>query len=995
VTLAIKPVSCARSSLSDSCGLGQTGAANDNVVILRSIPTGLGIVTAAHTLAAFTDGQGTPTVGVQGPQRLFADQSPGIADANDGNAQYELGMKFQAARDGVITAVRHYRSPGESGAHVGRIWDARGALLAQVSFQRESGSGWQEQALTTPLVIQANTVYVISVNSNGFFPIAHNVFDRPVVNGDLTGIADGNNGVFGASGSLPTNSFRNSNYFRDVVFVVGKVSTLRALSGDAQSGIVGSVLAQPLVVTLSDGGGSPVAGETIRFAVTTGGGSLSAASGVTNAQGEASTSLTLPTTSGTSSVTASTGSGGSVTFSATAIAGAPATLALTPPSVDATIGTPVRYQAIIADQHGNVVTNAGGRVSFAANNIAGAFLPAASVAVTNGVAAVDFTPSGAGSGTIAATYAGVPNASGIIQMKSGSLLKFRGDGQTGIPGSALAAPFVVKAVDSAGNPVSGVKVTFALTKGEGSLSPSTKVTAANGRASSRLTLGQTEGPRIVQASAAGYGAVQFNANTSASSNTIVIENQNQGSSGWRMTNPVSESNPEIMGYASATSVNRGNAIDFKISLAQAGNYTIEVYRLGFYRGTGGRLLHSSGTQSGRAQPACRITNAATRLIECSWSTSYTLQVGSNWTSGFYVAKLTRSGSGRESQIWFVVRDDSSRSDILFQSSFTTFLAYSNFGSVERHSLYEFNSTSRQRALKVSFDRPFGQVTTDQGRYDNVFDYEHSMIRWMESQGYDISYVTNLDVHGNPNQLSNHRVFLSVGHDEYWSEEMRNAVERARDRGVNLGFFSANTAFWRVRLESASNGSANRVMACYKDPQVPDPVAPTYLWRGPQNRRPENALLGIMYTGDDSLDRYGGAAFVVSNSSDPYFAHTGLRNGDKLPGLIGFEWDSLVPNGQAPSGLVVLGRSPVRPTNLSPELPPGTDTGLSHVVRYTAGSGAKVFSTGSIQFIWVLDDSVVPGWAPRKMDARGKQFVVNALLDMGARPATPDAQVVLP
>jgi hypothetical protein len=323
------------------------------------------------------------------------------------------------------------------------------------------------------------------------------------------------------------------------------------------------------------------------------------------------------------------------------------------------------------------------------------------------------------------------------------------------------------------------------------------------------------------------------------------------------------------------------------------------------------------------------------------------------------------------------------------------LAYNHFGSVDRHSLYGFNSSGGQRALKVSFDRPLGQVTTDQGRYDNVFDYEHSMIRWMESQGYDISYVTNVDVHENPNQLSNHRVFLSVGHDEYWSEEMRNAVEQALDDGVNLGFFSANTAFWRVRFESASSGGANRVMVCYKDPLAVDPIAPTYLWRGPENSRPENALLGVMYTGDNSFDRYGGAGFVIANSADSYFAHTGLQNGDILPGLVGFEWDSLVPNGQTPPGLVVLGESPVQPTLIAPELPPGTDTSVSHAVRYTAGSGGKVFSTGSIQFMWVLDHSVVPGWAQPKTDARGKQFVINILLDMGARPATPDAQVVLP
>jgi hypothetical protein len=1105
-------------------------------------------------------------------------------------------MRFRSAEDGLITALRHWRSPSETGTHVGRIWDAQGTQLAAVTFQNESGSGWQEQALATPLAIQSNTDYVVSVNINGFFPISYDVFDTPVVNGDLTGVANGNNGVFGTPGSFPTSSYRNSNYFRDVVFVAGGVPTLSVVSGDNQSGAAGTALAQPLVVALNDSGGNPVVGETVSFtvtggggsvsaasvvtgasgqastvltlgssvgantvqasaplagnvsftatatagapasvvvvsgdgqtgtvgqalanplvaeardgngnavagatvtfavtagggvvsptsvttaangrastvltlgtapgtntvsasvagagsvsfnatgvldpgsaasiemvsgdgqsaavgtalspfvvlvrddsgnplpgvsvgfALTAGGGSLSTASAVTDSGGEASTVLTLPTIPGSSTVSATAGAAGSVPFTATATAGAPAALVLTPASANGAIGTPVAYQATIEDQFGNVVTSAGGTVNFTASGIAGSFSPGASVAPVAGVASVDFTPGAGGSGTITAAYAGVSNASASIQVVVGSLSILSGDGQWGAVGSPLAAPFVVEVLNGAGNPVSGVTVTFALTEGGGSLSASTDVTASNGQASTVLTLSQAKGPRIVQASATGYGAVQFTASGYATSNAITIENQNQGSTGWKMTNPVSQSNPEIMGYAGATSVNRGDAIDFKISLAQVGSYTIDVYRLGYYAGTGGRLMQSSGTQGGTAQPACLITDTATRLVECSWSTSYTLQVGSNWTSGFYVAKLTRSGSGRQSQIWFVVRDDSGNADVLFQSSFTTFLAYNHFGSVDRHSLYGFNSTGGQRALKVSFDRPLGQVTTDQGRYDNVFDYEHSMIRWMESQGYDISYVTNVDVHENPNQLSNHRVFLSVGHDEYWSEEMRNAVEQALDDGVNLGFFSANTAFWRVRFESASSGGANRVMVCYKDPLAVDPIAPTYLWRGPENSRPENALLGVMYTGDNSFDRYGGAGFVIANSADSYFAHTGLQNGDILPGLVGFEWDSLVPNGQTPPGLVVLGESPVQPTLIAPELPPGTDTSVSHAVRYTAGSGGKVFSTGSIQFMWVLDHSVVPGWAQPKTDARGKQFVINILLDMGARPATPDAQVVLP
>lgn len=371
-----------------------------------------------------------------------------------------------------------------------------------------------------------------------------------------------------------------------------------------------------------------------------------------------------------------------------------------------------------------------------------------------------------------------------------------------------------------------------------------------------------------------------------------------------------------------------------------------------------------------------------------------MNIGPNWTSGLYVANLKASSSGKQSQIWFIVRNDTSTSDILFQSSFTTFLAYNNYGDSERHSLYSFNSTGGTRALKVSFDRPFGQVTTWPWSYDNIFNWESRMARWLESQGYDVSYVTNMDVHSNPQLLLQHKAFLSVGHDEYWSQQMRNAVEQARDAGVNLAFFTANAAYWRVRFEpSVITGTSNRVMVCYKDPAANDPIAPTYLWRGPENNRPENALLGVMYIGDDNGNLFGGYDHIVANSTDPYYASTGLHNGDRLSQLVGFEFDAVINNGFTPNGLVVLSESVVSAaTGTATGLPPGTDLGISNTVRYTATSGAKVFATGSIQWMWGLDSTGIP--SPRE-DPRAQQFVTNVLVDMGARPLTPTSGLVIP
>jgi hypothetical protein len=422
-----------------------------------------------------------------------------------------------------------------------------------------------------------------------------------------------------------------------------------------------------------------------------------------------------------------------------------------------------------------------------------------------------------------------------------------------------------------------------------------------------------------------------------------------------------------------------------VTTSQPGPYTIDVYRLGFYGGAGARLVASSGTLQGVTQRACEVTDAVTHLIECDWAKSYNLRIGSDWTSGIYIAVLAHVATARQSPIYFVVRDDRRLSDIVFQSSRTTGLAYNSYGNAtEQRSLYPHNSTGGVRAMKVSFDRPM--LDRD------VLIFEYQMLRWLESQGYDVTYITNMDVQTNAPRLLQHRVFLSVGHDEYWSKEMRDGIEAARNGGVNLGFFSGNTAYWRVRFEPSSRGVPNRVMVGYKYPNLtPDPVAPTYRWRDPPNNRPENALLGVMYIGRQEGGLFGGFNWVVPNVSDSYFANTGLTNGAALSQLVGYEWDGIVNNGFSPPGLVILGASPVTPATVATGIPK-TTTQISHSTRYIHASGARVFAIGSIHWMWALDSTQI---SPPRVDARAQQFAVNVLADMDARPATPSAGIVVP
>ncbi|MBF2066460.1 MAG: DUF4082 domain-containing protein [Calothrix sp. C42_A2020_038] len=999
-------------------------------------------------------------------QTVFTTQTPSNSNASDGTA-YELGMKFQSSQAGQITVIRYWKSPSETGSHVGKIWAGTGGTtpLATVTFTNETASGWQEQALTTPLNIQANTVYVVSVNCNSHFPITYDALATVVTNGNLSSVADNNNGVFGNVGSFPSNSYRNSNYFRDIGFVVTSIPTITKTGGDNQTGTVGAALSNPLVVKIENGG-NPQAGVTVNFTVTAGGGSVSPASAVTDANGQASTILTLGAAPGavipiTNTVNASVPSIGIVTFNATANpAGVTVANVFTNQTpVDSNVSDNVTYElgmkfrstkagqitgirfwkaasetgshigkiwsadgtllgsVIFADETAsgwqvqaldtpvNIDPNIIYVVSVNVNSFFAITYDVLAGAITNGV----ISSIGDGNNGVYGNINAFPTNSyrnsnyfrDVILLIGSTINKVSGDNQSGAVGTVLPNPLVVRVEDGNNNPQSGVTVTFTVTEGGGTVSNASIVTDSNGQASTTLMLGNIpSGPNsavIVTATAPGIGSTAFSAKAApANANTIYLENIKTGTTNWVISNYALD---EITGYAAVTSVNKGGSLPIKVSLKQAGSFQVEVYRLGYYGGSGGRLVLSSGSINGIVQPACTL-NSTTNLVECNWSDSYTIAVGSDWTSGLYIAKLIHQASGKQSAIWFVVRDDSSNADILFQSSFTTFQAYNNQG---KYSLYAWNSQEGQKAVKVSFDRPFTQTTSAGVWYfDSMMRFERHMVRWLESQSYNVSYITNLDVQANPQIIRQHKVFLSVGHDEYWSMQERDALEQARDANppVNLAFFSANTAYWHIRFENSTSGQANRIMTCYKSND--DSISP------PTNKfrlinRPENALLGVMYTGDKSdglydtttninSPSYSGFDFVVANSNNPYYANTGLTNGAKLTGLVGFEWDAVVNNGATPSNLVVLSQSSVVPGNIDPDVPPGTNYNVSNAVRYTASSGGKVFSTGSVHWMFGLDNG---GNSTNLTDRRAKQIAVNVFADMGAKPQTPDANIIVP
>jgi hypothetical protein len=149
-------------------------------------------------------------------------QTTGL-DTRDGRSgvgpwTYELGTKFQVASPASLTKVRFYKDAAETGTHVGTLWTASGSVVGQVTFGGETGSGWQEQALATPMALTPGVTYVLSVGFNNRFVMTAGGFSTQKSSGPLSSVADGQNGVFAAAaGVFPTGSWNNSNYLVDAV----------------------------------------------------------------------------------------------------------------------------------------------------------------------------------------------------------------------------------------------------------------------------------------------------------------------------------------------------------------------------------------------------------------------------------------------------------------------------------------------------------------------------------------------------------------------------------------------------------------------------------------------------------------------------------------------------------------------------------------------------------------------------------------------------------
>jgi hypothetical protein len=479
-------------------------------------------------------------------------------------------------------------------------------------------------------------------------------------------------------------------------------------------------------------------------------------------------------------------------------------------------------------------------------------------------------------------------------------------------------------------------------------------------------------------------------------NPIICENSKDGTpkATWDIDGA---GDPDLQGFATDISVNAGQRVDFKIKTT-ASEYEIQIYRLGYYDGDGARKITDITPLTAPSPQRECINDSVTALYDCgNWDVSASWDVPADAVSGVYIARLFRDDTDGSSHITFVVRQDASTSDVFYQTSDATWQAYNLYGGA---SFYAGGPNGR--AYKLSYNRPFA----DRGgveRRDFLFGAEYPMIRFLERNGYDVSYTTNVDSDRRGELIKNHRIFLSVGHDEYWSAKQRQNVEAARDSGTHLAFFSGNSVYWKTRYEASKDGSETpyRTVVTYKETWANSRIDPDDEWTGTwrdfrfsppaDGGRPENELMGTMYMVND-----GDLAVTVKSDEGKYrlWRHTNL---DEIPAggsvalsphTVGYESDEDVDNGFRPEGLVRLSTTTGQVPQLVQDgwgnkVAPGTTT--HNLTLYRADSGALVFSAGSIQYTWGLDE--VHDGEPTPTDSRMQQSVINLFADMGVQPAT--------
>jgi hypothetical protein len=463
---------------------------------------------------------------------------------------------------------------------------------------------------------------------------------------------------------------------------------------------------------------------------------------------------------------------------------------------------------------------------------------------------------------------------------------------------------------------------------------------------------------------------------------ISDENMKPGALDWQLTRVrLDKANgfrsSDIEGYCSHQSIKAGETLNIMVSTSEPVPFRIEIFRTGYYGGAGARLMHTLGPLPGVPQPVPQ--RGEKNLHECRWEPSVSIVIPDDWPSGVYLGRLTterdKSGFGYwQNYVVFIVKDDRP-ADILFQCSDNTWQAYNRWPN--DYSLYTHPDGVQGPWAEVSFDRPYAKYAQI---YDNPQSlgsgewlcFEFPFAYWLESLGYDVTYCSNSDLLS-PDRGRKCKTLLSVGHDEYWDIRQYDSVVKLRDEGVNVMFFSGNSVCWVTPMRESFDGRPNRIIfrggpygGDYRYAVEREENFGPFPHRGPD----EGYLMGSRNVRPVN----GGGDWICVNPHHWIFAGTEMKQGDRVLGLIGWEYHGDPPADLAGLEIVAAGTA----------LQGGTKPSNWTATIYPGPKGNFVFNASTI--FWCQGLANPPGhmlpwshWSrPHGPDARVQQITKNLI-----------------
>jgi hypothetical protein len=403
-----------------------------------------------------------------------------------------------------------------------------------------------------------------------------------------------------------------------------------------------------------------------------------------------------------------------------------------------------------------------------------------------------------------------------------------------------------------------------------------------------------------------------------------------GTPGWQRLRVGAQH--DIEGYADHDSVLPGTPVRLFVSTV-AGRYRIRAFRMGWYGGVLARQVWASDWLPGSRQPAARVYGPVHRVV-APWRPTATVPTA-GWPPGDYLLRLDADRGALGRFVPLVVRSASAAGAVVIVNADTTWQAYNDWGGYSLYHGPDGGMAGRSRA--VTFDRPYAYGA---GAAD-FLGAELPLVSLAERIGLPLAYLTDTDLHRDPDLLDGARALISLGHDEYWSPAMRAQVTRARDSGMNVAFLGANAIYRKIRFAGSRLGP-DRVEINYKgdaDP-VRDPAQVTTQWRSPPSDDPESSLTGTFYQCNPVR-----ADMVITDPDNWLFAGLHLRPGTRLRGLVGSEYDRVDLGAPTPRPIEILAHSPLRCAGTADH---------ADMAYYSTPSGAGVLDVGTSDWVAGLD-----------------------------------------